>query len=40
VSVRVGIDGFGRIGRNAFRAAQRSQADVELGRQVLVDAHA
>jgi glyceraldehyde 3-phosphate dehydrogenase len=29
MSVRVGINGFGRIGRNAFRAAQEQQADVE-----------
>jgi glyceraldehyde 3-phosphate dehydrogenase len=27
--VRVGINGFGRIGRNVFRAAQASAADVE-----------
>jgi len=27
--VRVGINGFGRIGRNVFRAAQASSADVE-----------
>jgi glyceraldehyde-3-phosphate dehydrogenase/erythrose-4-phosphate dehydrogenase len=40
VSVRVGIDGFARIGRNALRAAQSSQAGVELGQQVLVHAHA
>jgi glyceraldehyde 3-phosphate dehydrogenase len=29
MSVRVGINGFGRIGRNVFRAAQEQQADVE-----------
>jgi glyceraldehyde 3-phosphate dehydrogenase (phosphorylating) len=29
MAVRVGINGFGRIGRNAFRAAQAQQADVE-----------
>ena len=29
MSVRVGINGFGRIGRNAFRAAQTQQADIE-----------
>jgi glyceraldehyde 3-phosphate dehydrogenase len=29
MSVRVGINGFGRIGRNAFRAAQAAGADVE-----------
>jgi glyceraldehyde 3-phosphate dehydrogenase len=28
--VRVGINGFGRIGRNVFRAALASQADVEV----------
>ncbi|QEC47870.1 type I glyceraldehyde-3-phosphate dehydrogenase [Baekduia soli] len=27
--VRVGINGFGRIGRNLFRAAQAQQADIE-----------
>jgi glyceraldehyde 3-phosphate dehydrogenase len=30
MSVRVGINGFGRIGRNVFRAALESQADVEV----------
>ena len=30
MSVRVDITGFGRIGRNVFRAAQESQADVEI----------
>src|SRR3954464_2959283 len=29
MSVRVGINGFGRIGRNVFRAAMESQADIE-----------
>src|SRR5256714_5218936 len=29
MSVRVGINGFGRIGRNAFRAAQEQGADIE-----------
>src|SRR5436309_9018131 len=29
MSVRVGINGFGRIGRNAFRAAQEKGADIE-----------
>ena len=29
MAVRVGINGFGRIGRNVFRAAQAQQADVE-----------
>jgi glyceraldehyde 3-phosphate dehydrogenase len=28
--VRVGINGFGRIGRNVFRAAHESEADVEI----------
>src|SRR3954447_7938734 len=27
--VRVGINGFGRIGRNVFRAAQAKNADIE-----------
>src|SRR5919202_7109725 len=27
--VRVGINGFGRIGRNVFRAAQAADADIE-----------
>src|SRR4051794_19085606 len=27
--VRVGINGFGRIGRNVFRAAQKAGADIE-----------
>ena len=30
MTVRVGINGFGRIGRNFFRAVQASQADVEI----------
>ncbi len=30
MAVRVGINGFGRIGRNVFRAAQESDADVEI----------
>jgi len=30
VTVRVGINGFGRIGRNYFRAIQESGADVEV----------
>jgi glyceraldehyde-3-phosphate dehydrogenase/erythrose-4-phosphate dehydrogenase len=29
MSVRVGINGFGRIGCNVFRAEQESPADVE-----------
>src|SRR5438445_9743076 len=36
--VRVGINGFGRIGRNAFRAAYERGADVEwVGINDLVD---
>ena len=30
MSVRVGINGFGRIGRNFFRAARKRGADVEI----------
>jgi len=30
VTVRVGINGFGRIGRNFFRAVQESGADIEI----------
>ena len=30
MAVRVGINGFGRIGRNVFRAAHESNADVEI----------
>ena len=30
MTVRVGINGFGRIGRNFFRAAQASGADIEV----------
>jgi glyceraldehyde 3-phosphate dehydrogenase len=30
MSVRVGINGFGRIGRNFFRAAQKRGADLEI----------
>src|SRR5256885_14979504 len=30
VSIRVGINGFGRIGRNFFRAAVASDADIEV----------
>jgi len=30
VSIRVGINGFGRIGRSFFRAALRSGADIEI----------
>ena len=30
MTVRVGINGFGRIGRNVFRAAHESGADVEI----------
>ncbi|WP_163505682.1 type I glyceraldehyde-3-phosphate dehydrogenase [Fodinicola acaciae] len=38
MTIRVGINGFGRIGRNFFRAAQASGADVEVvGVNDLVD---
>ena len=30
MSVRVGINGFGRIGRNFFRAAKDQGADIEI----------
>src|SRR3954454_22213244 len=30
VTVRVGINGFGRIGRNFFRAVRASDADIEI----------
>ena len=30
MTVRVGINGFGRIGRNFLRAARKSPADVEV----------
>ncbi len=30
MTIRVGINGFGRIGRNFFRAAQASGADIEI----------
>ncbi|HZM84299.1 MAG TPA: glyceraldehyde 3-phosphate dehydrogenase NAD-binding domain-containing protein, partial [Candidatus Limnocylindrales bacterium] len=30
VTIRVGINGFGRIGRNFYRALLASGADVEL----------
>ena len=32
MTIRVGINGFGRIGRNFYRAIQQSGADIELGR--------
>jgi glyceraldehyde 3-phosphate dehydrogenase len=39
MSVRVGINGFGRIGRNVFRAAQERNADIEwVGVNDLTDA--
>jgi glyceraldehyde 3-phosphate dehydrogenase len=39
MSVRVGINGFGRIGRNVFRAAHERGADIEwVGINDLVDA--
>jgi glyceraldehyde 3-phosphate dehydrogenase len=34
MSVRVGINGFGRIGRNAFRAAQAQAADAGGGNAI------
>ena len=30
MAVKVGINGFGRIGRNLFRAAHESEADIEI----------
>src|ERR1700760_2376815 len=30
MTVRVGINGFGRIGRNFFRAARQAGADIEI----------
>ncbi|HEY6416764.1 MAG TPA: glyceraldehyde 3-phosphate dehydrogenase NAD-binding domain-containing protein, partial [Acidimicrobiales bacterium] len=30
MSIRVGINGFGRIGRNFFRAARNMGADVDI----------
>ena len=30
MSVRVGINGFGRIGRNVFRAAKAAGADIDF----------
>ena len=30
MAVKVGINGFGRIGRNLFRAAHESDADIEI----------
>ena len=30
MTIRVGINGFGRIGRNFFRAVQASGADIEI----------
>ena len=39
MAVKVGINGFGRIGRNLFRAARESGADLEfVGVNDLVDA--
>src|SRR5581483_8447889 len=38
MAVRVGINGFGRIGRNVFRAAYERQAEIEwVGINDLVD---
>src|SRR4051794_38414517 len=40
MAVRVGINGFGRIGRNVFRAAHESDADVEIvAVNDITDAH-
>jgi glyceraldehyde 3-phosphate dehydrogenase len=40
MSVRVGINGFGRIGRNLFRAAWERQADIEVvAVNDITDAH-
>jgi glyceraldehyde 3-phosphate dehydrogenase len=40
MSVRVGINGFGRIGRNLFRAAWERQADIEIvAVNDITDAH-
>ena len=30
MTIRVGVNGFGRIGRNFFRAAKQSGADIEI----------
>ncbi|MBV8388005.1 MAG: type I glyceraldehyde-3-phosphate dehydrogenase, partial [Acidimicrobiia bacterium] len=30
MAVRVGINGFGRIGRNFYRAARKAGADIDL----------
>jgi glyceraldehyde 3-phosphate dehydrogenase (phosphorylating) len=39
VAVRVGINGFGRIGRNVFRAAYEQGADIEwVGANDIIDA--
>ena len=39
MAVRVGINGFGRIGRNVFRAAYEQGADVEwVGANDIIDA--
>ena len=37
MTVRVGINGFGRIGRNFFRAAKASGADVEAWETFWID---
>ena len=34
MTVRVGINGFGRIGRNFYRAVVASGADVEIGQEL------
>jgi glyceraldehyde 3-phosphate dehydrogenase len=30
MTIRVGINGFGRIGRNFFRAAKKAGADIDF----------
>ena len=30
MSIKVGINGFGRIGRNVFRAAQQRNPEIEI----------
>ena len=38
MAVRVGINGFGRIGRNVFRAAYEEGADIEwVGANDIID---
>ncbi len=33
MTIRVGINGFGRIGRNFFRAAKQRGADIDFVRR-------